>query len=329
MALLDKLLGYIHRVFDKDPRSILALRIRHNSAAFNWSVADGVLSGFDGAAPLFTVNLEGYTLASLINHLATLNGIVVSNAADPALLLASASTLVSGSGVQAVSNGDALFAYSSLLWMYMDVMAGELAAAKASIVTALDQMTIQTADADWLDEWGGYFAVPRLSGELDAAYANRIIVEVMRPRGNNKAIEQALFEAFGQDAQVLDLIKYNSASHNYSGSVNHNAAWFHNGTSDAVYGLFQVVLGYDVLAGGDQAAFAAAARALIEKFRDAGTQMDSLQLTGSVISDSEGTSPVDASASLTVTTLAYYNGVFAYGGAATYIGTAVTVESPS
>ena len=329
MTVFDRLLGYVHRVFDRDARSFLALRMRHRSDAFSWSVTDGRLSGFDGALQLFTINLNAYTLASLIDYLATLDGIVVSNAAAPDALSASASTLVSGGGVQAQSNGDALYSYSSLLWMYMDIMASELAAAKASTINALAQMSLPTADGDWLDEWGGYFSVPRQSGEIDSAYANRVIVEVMRPRGNNKAIEQALFDAFGHAAQVVDLAKYNAATYLYNGAVNHNSAYAYNGTQTMVYGLFQVVMDYDVLSGGDHVQFAAAARALIEKFRDAGTQMDSLALTGSAISDSDGTSPIDTSTSLTVTTNAYFNGAYAHGSKVTYTGTAVTTESPA
>lgn len=285
MKLVAKLLDYIHRGFDKEPESFVALRLRHSSAGFRWTVSDRVLSGFDGATLLFQVDLSAHTLASLISHLYTYSGVEVAYAAGQDRLGLSACVLLDGEGAQAESNGDVLLGYSSLLWVYLDAVSTELVEAKARVVAMLDQMSIKTADTEWLDEWGGYFGVPRLHGEVDADYANRIVVEVMRPRENNKAIEIALLQNFGQESSVVDVRLWGPTSPLYNANYTHNSAVLHNASPVPVYGLFDVVIGYDLLSGADQQEYANTVRSFIERFRAAGTHMRSLSLSGSVIED--------------------------------------------
>jgi len=323
MKLTDTLIDYLYRAFKKDPERFLAMRIRSENT-LTWDVADGVLAVTTSlSSQEFT--LENYTLATLASAVATMPGVTVSDIASDSHL--SALVLLDSSGNQAESNGDHLYGYGSLLWAYLEPLAMELVEAKAEIVNMLDQMAVTTADNEWLDEWGGYFGIKRNTGETDVVYGNRIIVEIIRPRANNKAIELAIKERFGQSATVTDLRLWGAAIPKYNGAYNYDGSQYHNATSAPIYGLFQVVVGYDLLNGGSQEEFGAEVRALIEKFRDAGTHLDSLSLTTSGMSDSQTSIPADTGASLTVTTNVYHNGAYTHNGVATHAGTAVVAES--
>lgn len=284
MKLTEKLLDFLHSAFDKSPRSFVALRVRHASDAFRWQVADDVLVGWLGDEQIFFVALAGRTIRSLIDHLSTLTQVSVVYA-DPSALDLSATILIDGVGAQAENNGDCLYAYSSVLWSWLHSVGVELSAARVAVDAAVDQMSIVTADADWLDEWGGYFGVPRMDGEADVAYANRIIVEVMRARGNNKAIEQSLFERFGQASSVNDVVRWKNATQTHNSAFNYTGIKKYDAVQDPLYGLFEVEIGYDLESGADLLVFASQVRAFIEQFRDAGTHLDSLRLSGSQLSD--------------------------------------------
>lgn len=323
MRLTDTLVDYLYRAFKKDPERFLAMRIR-SANTLTWAVEDGILSVTTSlSSQSFT--LESYTIATLASAVSTMQGVTVSDITTDRQL--SALVLLDGSGNQAESNGDHLYGYGSLLWAYIEPLAMELVAAKAEIANMLDQMSVATADNEWLDEWGGYFGIKRSVGETDVVYGNRIVVEIIRPRENNKAIELAIKEQFGQVATVSDLRVWGSATPKYNGAYTYNGSQYHNATQAPAYGLFQVVVGYDLVNGGSQAEFGASVRALIEKFRAAGTQLDSLSLTTSGMSDSQNSVPTDTGASLTVTTNVYYNGAYTHNGVATYAGTAVVSES--
>jgi hypothetical protein len=238
----------------------------------------------------------------------------------------SACALIDGDGYQAQSNGDIIRAYQSTLWMYLDALATELVEAKNRIIAMLDQMSIKTADNEWLDEWGEYFGVLRAASEPDADYANRIIAEVIRPRGNNKAIESALFQQFGQVVNVTDVVKWGSPSPAYNGVNTHNSAVNYNASATPKYGLFEIIIGYDLLTSGDPPAFTQGVRDFVEKIRDAGTHLDSVNLSGSLLSDAYSTPPVDSGLDFTVTDQAHYDSLRYHNGGA-YYGAVVTNES--
>jgi hypothetical protein len=278
MQLTQKLLGSIYRAFNKDAKAYLALRITYSGGPFVWTVLDGTLTGFSGATQLFSFDLSQYTLAQLATALAAVPGVSVPYLTGGNTSL-SARVLIDGSGDQSVSNGDHLMAYSSTLWALLEPFASELVAAALQIKQALLQMSLTTASAEWVDEWGGYFNVPRKSGEVDSAYSARIIVEVLRPRGNNIAIEAALFELLGQHVTVTDLYTEPSQSG--------------NSMSPHVLGLFDVQAGYDLLGADDVNAYTVMVKARIETLRDAGMHLNSFSLVGSTLSDSVSYAPSD------------------------------------
>jgi hypothetical protein len=278
MQLTQKLLGSIYRAFRKDANAYLALRINYSGGAFSWTVADGVLTGVSGSTTLFTLDLSQYTLSTLATALRAIPGVTVPYLTSGNTSL-SARVLIDATGDQSASNGDHLMAYSSTLWALLEPFASELVAAALQIKQALLQMSLTTASNEWVDEWGGYFNVLRKSGETDAAYAARIVVEVLRPRGNNVAIEAALYELLGQKVTVTDLWSESSQSA--------------NAMSPQVLGLFDVQAGYDLLGADDVNAYTEMVKARIETMRDAGMQLNSFALVGSTLTDSVDYTPSD------------------------------------
>lgn len=286
MHLTQKLLSRLHRVFNKDPGTFLALRLQY-AGSMTWTVADAVLTTTvtDGPGQPLSVDLTQYTLGQLYAFLAAQPGYSVAYGDSSALSLLSARILVDGSNDIAQSNGDHLYGYTSVLWAYLEAQAVELQAAEAQIVEMLKQMSTKTAQAEWLDEIGGYYAVPRLQGENDASYGPRIIAEVLRPRGNNVAMEAAIKIYTGQAAKVTDVTLYGDTFPLYNGVITRNSAYTYNASRAPLYGLFDVDYGYDFENGGDIAQFAQIVRDLIDRLRDAGTHLRSLLLRGSDMAD--------------------------------------------
>lgn len=324
MKLVGKLLDYIHDGFDKEPDAITAMRLRHVSDTFSWRVSERILTLFNGATVLSSIDLSAYTMRTLVEYLATLPGVSVVYV-DVDLAPISACALIDGSGRQDQSNGDIITAYQSTLWTYLDALTTELVKAKASIINMLYQMTIPNAEQDWLDEWGGYFGVLRLNGETDQAYSNRIIAEVIRPRGNNKAIEAALLQQYGQTSTVTDIIKYGGPEPAYNAYHLNDGAILHNSSASLRYGLFNIVIGYDLLSSSTPLDFVASVRAFVEKLRCSGTFLDTVQLSTSALTDSF-TPPTDGGMSMTLTAYTRYDGSVTYGSGLPY-GAHVTGES--
>lgn len=285
MLLTQKLLRLLNSVFDKDARAFTAFRIRHESGRMRWRVEDHVLTGSVDGEDLFEVDLAGYTIRTLLEHLATLPGITVVSRASSEQLGLSAGALMDQLGDEETSNGDQVHAFTSVLWAYLDAMAVELREARRQIDEALLQMSAKTAEAEWLDEWGGYFGFPRKDGEADAAYSKRIIEEVLRPRGNNKAIEIGLRDVFGQDCKVIDLQRFGDVFPIYDGALVHDGTYPHNADAIPYYGLFKIVIWYDLLGGEDISGYINEVRSYVDTLRDAGTHLESVELTGSELDD--------------------------------------------
>lgn len=261
MKLTRKLVSFLGRVFDKSAAPVLALRLRYDGASMRWDVSDGVLSttvsGGSGAA--LQINLAAFTVGGLASYLAAQPGYSVeyADAGDVAAL--SARVLLDASGDQDASNGDHLYAYTSLLWAWLDPVAAELKAVAEQIDQAVLQMVPQTASGEWLDELGMYYAVDRMAGEPDGLYAPRIIAEVLRPRGNNVAI-----------ASAVDLVAGGGASRVTDAPL--------DATSNS-YGLFDLDIAFDLdrLAQFGMEPVLVSARQIVERFRDAGTQLRKLR----------------------------------------------------
>lgn len=260
MRLTQRLFSYLNRVFDKDPLQFMALRLRYNGGLV-WSVADGVLTTrvTGGSGVNLSIALSGYTLAQLVAFLAAQPGYSVAYADTTPLINLSSLTLIDGSGDIGQNNGDHLNGYTSVLWSYIESASSELETAQGQIGQMLAQMSTNTAAAEWLDELGGYYGVPRLQGELDAQYGPRIIATVLRPLGNNVAIESALRVLnSGLSAKVTDV----------------------NVLTNNSYGRFDVDFSVSLamLAVSSPAAWTAAITKTIDVMRDAGTFLRSITI---------------------------------------------------
>lgn len=284
--LTEKLLGFLYSALNKSPERFVAFRAQHTSGTFRYSILNYAFTCYVNDVAVLSGNLQDYTVLSFAEALGRLNGMSIVYRAGPEVMGLSACVLLDGTGKQAESNGDCFYAYDSPLWAYMESVGKELGEAELSIAAMLDQMSLQTADDYWLDYWGEHFGVARSDGERDADYSKRIVIEVLRPRGNNKAIEAAILERFAQKATVVDVPMYRNQTNTFNGAYFFNGApHYYNATEDVYYGLFNVVAAYDLLGSESPTAFATEVRKFVEKFRDAGTQMLSLNMSAPVISD--------------------------------------------
>jgi hypothetical protein len=249
VTLTLKLLDFLHRVFDKDPAPSLALRITCDSGALTWTISGSTLTlaPVGGLAPPLTVDLSDFTVASLAQYLTSLPGYLVPYLDPSPLSALSALVLIEGEGDVAQSNGDHLFAFTTPLWCYMRAQAAQLTAAQLEILNMLAQMSTTTAAADGLAFLGSYYFVPRNGGELDDAYALRIITSVLLPSSNNVGMQIALQSRFpGTTAIIIDAILDQSTLLLRDGSVHFDSTAVHNslvlGDSG---GLFDVVFAFD------------------------------------------------------------------------------------
>jgi hypothetical protein len=229
-ALTSKLLGHLHRIFDKDPDQSLLFRLQY-PVPYLWEIKDGVLTltgpevatlepllldgswllggsetldgWISGVTTTISTDLSEYTVGSLIAYLRDTLGYTIEYQSSEMMNL-SALVLLDGNGDPSQSNGDHFYGYRSLLWSYVSSISSELHEATIAVSEMLKQMSINLASSNWLDEHGGYYKVGRILGELDASYGPRIIAETLRPKSNNKAIESAIFEASGVRVKVID-----------------------------------------------------------------------------------------------------------------------------
>lgn len=263
MRLTERLFGFLNRVFSRDPEKVLALRIRYDGQ-MTITVSDAVLTTqvVGGSGQAITANLRDYTIAQLAAFVAAQPGYTVEyeNGQFGAV---GAHVLLDVVTDQDTSNGDHLYAYTSLLYAFLEAYAEELTTARHQVRQAIRQMAVPTAEGEWLDEIGSYFSVYRASGEPDSQYGPRIIAEVLRPKGNNIAIEEAIRIATGVPANVTDAELQTDID-------------IGGGTLADSYGLFDIEADIDLDTFDDPeliGQFASRVYNLIDVFRDAGTHL--------------------------------------------------------
>lgn len=197
-ALLDTLPGF----FDRDPQADLALRVRH-PAGLRWQIdrVDTLILSPAGW-PETTIDLRAYTLAELVTHLRALGfEIPYSN---PDLTARQASILTPGSGDQNSSNGDHLYGFRSILWAHLKALDLALADADHAMTALLRQLILPQARESWADYWGYHFGMPRLPGETDPAYTQRIIDEFYRARSNPVAMVKNVQRYTGAEIELFE-----------------------------------------------------------------------------------------------------------------------------
>lgn len=194
MKLTERLVHYLHRVFDKNPERFLALRIGCDGTGLTWTICDAVLTvePVGGSASPMTIDLRSHTVAALAAFIAAQPGYAVLYVDGSSRSALSSLALMDGAGDVVQAGGDCLYGYTSVVWAYIDANAEQLTEAGAQIGNMLQQMNTVTAEGCWLDMLGSYYGIFRKLGEPDAQYGPRIVATVVRPLGNNVAIESAL-----------------------------------------------------------------------------------------------------------------------------------------
>jgi hypothetical protein len=287
MLLTQTLLGFLNRVFNKSPAQVMALQFNH-VYPMTWQVQDGVLTTVvqnTGPAVNLSINLVDYTFAELVNYIASQPGYVTPYMA-PSMANISAAALLDASGSVTPSDPpQPLYAFTSVLWAYLDANAAELELASKQISNLPLEMSTTTADTIWLDTLGTYYNVKRNPSETDSSYGPRIIASVLRPMSNNVAMEIAISTFTGQNTIVTDVVLPGVTGNSYNGVYTYDSAIIHNSANTPVYGLFDVQYGFDLLNGPDPTTFAATVTALINTLRAAGTHLRNLDLVGSNFTD--------------------------------------------
>lgn len=186
--------------FDTRPEAVLALRVQHPEGA-HWHLADETLTLSAGAA-LAVIPLDGHTLASLADAI-ELAGFSVAYS-NPGIAHLSALILLDGAGDQSASNGDHLYAFSTVLAALLHALGGEFGHAREAVTAALAQLILPQSTQEWADLFGRMFDVPRMSGEADGVYTQRILIEVRRARSNPVTIAENIRRLTGITVQVRE-----------------------------------------------------------------------------------------------------------------------------
>ena len=197
-ALLQDLPGF----FDRDPQAEIALRVRHPNG-LRWTVDDADTLTLSPDGLLETVlDLRQFTLAELADHLVDLGFEIPYRNVDFTPLRAS--VLIPGAGDQNRAGGDQLPAFSAILWAHLKALGAELATAQMAQTAMLRQLILPQAREFWADRWGWHFGLPRLPGETDADYTQRIIDEVFRARNNPIAMVRNVQRYTGQTIELFE-----------------------------------------------------------------------------------------------------------------------------
>jgi hypothetical protein len=185
---------------DLDSDAATALRIGHQNG-LSWRCEDGFLHVSVGGEPLQSFSLSG-SLQALVNEL--VNAGVDVKYSNPELMHLASGALLEGVGDDQSSSADSLRVFQSNLWALLDAYAIEIDEADRQIVNGIAQLQIGTATGEILDYWGEFFGVPRNSNELDPEYRTRMIVEILRPKNNKIAIENAIEEVVGDRVELYE-----------------------------------------------------------------------------------------------------------------------------
>jgi hypothetical protein len=276
---VDSLLARLHRIFDKDPKSALALRIGYDGTALTWRIADETLTTevTGGTGEDLSIPLAEHTVTSLVAAIAGETGYSVPFVSSD-LGSRSALILLDGEGDRAASNGDHLMGYTSLLWALLHPWARALRAAYLDMLEAVKQIYMHLASSDYLDVHGDYYGLMRFPNEADTDYRNRIIAAVLMPRNNNVAIQLALSVHLGVDPDEIWVIDADDTE--YGDPLYFDGTWAFDGSKSfngrttpgdlwATRAQFSVVIPESVAGSTSRAALVA----LIDQYKAAGTRV--------------------------------------------------------
>lgn len=185
---------------DIDPDAAVALRIDHASG-LTWHIEDGYMRLKIGATTNAAIPLTG-TISDLRSALVA-RGVII-RYVNPDVLHLASGALLEGSGSGASSSTDQLKVFQSDLWTMLDAYGVVVDQTDKDVVEGIAQLYVNTATDDILDYWGEYFGVPREADENDTDYRIRMIVEVLRPKSNKIAIENAASAIAGVRVELYE-----------------------------------------------------------------------------------------------------------------------------
>ncbi|WP_157202990.1 hypothetical protein [Calidithermus chliarophilus] len=136
---------------------------------------------------------------------------------------------------------------------------------------ALAMTYLSRATGQWLDLHASLYGLHREFGEGDAALRSRILAEVQNPRSTPQALENALLQGYGLEANVWDLsapAPYEESIRYYDGSLLYDGSETYG--SGTVFGPFPNPFGVFVVDVTGDAADAQRAREVVLRLRAAG-----------------------------------------------------------
>lgn len=204
--LRKKLMDRLHRVFDKNRRSVPVVAVQYYGTRCEITISNDhiyIAANKGTGIYQFTNTTTINDLIAEINSYGILTAFLTSEEYGSLLAKGFASDTI------VVTDTTTLDYPTSKLWQEMQTAAFDLEDQASRIQSAEQQMYFHSSDSDWLDYWANtYFGIERYSGESDIDYRARAVKELLRPTQNNIALENIVKEAMGVDARILDAQKY-------------------------------------------------------------------------------------------------------------------------
>lgn len=222
-TMLERLLGHLHRaVFDTTPDEIVAFYL-DGPAGSSWVAVNEFfdITFADGTTKHY--NLNDYTIIQFTRQL-TKDGMQVSRLNTTYMNFAGI-TMLELKGTAGKPNPVTL--YKDILHAIFGAYSREIRSAQDNVQEAFKELDIQTANDEFLDDWGEMFGIPR-DARTDADYGQYIPKEAFRVRVNSIAIEMAVKDITGyditleepwRDVFMLDQSAMSSMSRFYDGNT--------------------------------------------------------------------------------------------------------------
>jgi hypothetical protein len=271
MAVFDRIMSRLHRVFNKSPERTKVLHIDHDGEA-TIRVEALRLTGTGG----LNCDLSESTLQELVAEINDVAGysafLLTTDYAD----FLSRSLLDESSHL--LTDEPSLYCATTLLWSELKVYGWALEEQAERVRQLGKQLYLHSADADWLEYWvRQYFGINRDKDETDAQYRLRGVYEIISLNQNNKSLEVLVENAFANSqCRVTDSVK-NPEERIRNGTKFYNGRRAHN---NGGHTWFQVHVAFDDDIENLVLVYEARLKALIEKNKAAGTSVEYYTITG-------------------------------------------------
>ena len=202
MSMLNRLMKRLHRVFDKDPRSVPAIQWVDHATI---TISDGKLTALLSDRTL-TVNLTAITIAELVAAINAGSSPSTLTIVDESLSESLAMGLLETTG-QNLQDDSFLWYPTSLFYNEMQVYSAILRDQRDRLANLERQLYLNSATDSWLTYWcHKCLGIPRSTAgpETDAQYLTKTIETITSPTQNNVALEGYVMRAFGIDIVLSD-----------------------------------------------------------------------------------------------------------------------------